>query len=224
MKKYALIILLFTSLSSFSQVGYNFKKKIFGQTLDQITLITNDADSTFYIDDLLFKMFIADSSVSDFELAMAYYGFVLQPDYNPDKFIGLELKVMTNNDNHNWVTAKKLADSLLSNYPTCLIGHVELSYAYNSLQDTIKAANQRRIYERLCNMILQSGDGSSFETAYIITGFKDIEVLTQFSRVQIKKRKTKRKKNSTYEIVTVFKNFKEIDIYFDTSLLTEFRR
>lgn len=224
MKIFALIFLFTISFSSFAQGGYNFKKKIFGQTLDQITLLTNDADNKFYIDDLLFKMFVPDTSVSDFELAMGYYGFVLQPNYHPDKFIGLELQVMSNNDNHNWAVAKKLADSLVTNYPTCLMGHVELSYAYNSLQDTVRAGSHRRIYERLCEMILQTGDGNSFETAYIITGLKDIEVLTQFNRMQIKKRKTKKKKNNTYEIVTVFKNFKEIDVYFDTSLLTEFRR
>jgi len=43
-------------------------------------------------------------------------------------------------------------------------------------------------------------------------------------RMKIKKRKTKTKKKSTYEIVTVFKNFEQKNIYFDTSLITEFKR
>jgi hypothetical protein len=89
------------------------------------------------------------------------------------------------------------------------MGHVELSYAFNSLQDTIKAALYRRIYERLGNMIFQTGDGKTMETAYIVTGHKDIEVLTQLKRLQIKKRRTKTKKKCTYEIVTVFKKFKK---------------
>jgi hypothetical protein len=209
---------------SLAQSSYQFKKKIFGYTLDQITMMTDDGDSKLYIDDLLFKMFNPDSTVSDFELAMGYYGFVLQPDYKPDKFIGLELQVMALNDNHNWTKAKQYADSLVNNYPTCLMGHVELSYAFNSLQDTIKAALYRRIYERLGNMIFQTGDGKTMETAYIVTGHKDIEVLTQLKRMQIKKRRTKTKKKCTYEIVTVFKKFKKMKVYFDTSLITEFKR
>lgn len=224
MKKLLIVILSTYSLLSAAQGGYNFTKKIFGHTLDEITLITNDADSTFYIDDLILKIFRPDTSVSDFELAMGYYGFVLQPDYHPDKFIGLELKVMRLNDDHQWKLAKKFADSLVTNYPTCLMGHVELSYAYNSLQDTIRAAQHRLIYERLGNMIFKSGDGTSMETAYIVTGLKDIEVLTQLKRMKIKKRKTKTKKKQTFEIVRVYKDFKEMDVYFDTSLLEEFRR
>ena len=51
------------------------------------------------------------------------------------------------------------------------MGHVELSYAFNSLQDTVQAALYRRIYERLGNMIFQTGDGMSMETAYIVTGY-----------------------------------------------------
>ena len=169
-------------------------------------------------------MFNPDSTVSDFELAMGYYGFVLQPDYNPDKYIGLEMEVMALNNNHEWKKAKKYADSLITRYPTCLMGHVELSYAFNSLQDTVQAALYRRIYERLGNMIFQTGDGMSMETAYIITGYKDIEVLTQLMRMRIKKRRRKTKKKSTFEIVTVYKNMEKMDVYFDTSLITEFKR
>jgi hypothetical protein len=207
-----------------SQSGYSFKKKIFGYTLDQITLMTDDGDSKLYIDDLLFKMFNPDSTVSDFELAMGYYGFVLQPDYKPDKYIGLEMQVMALNNNHRWEKAKRYADSLITNYPTCLMGHVELSYACNSLQDTNQAALYRNIYERLGNMIFKTGDGLSIKTAYLVTGYKDIEVLTQMMRMKIKKRKTKTKRKSTFEIVTVFKNLEKKKIYFDTSLITEFKR
>lgn len=224
MKKSIVVILLIYSCFIQAQGGYNFKKKIFGYTLDEITLITNDADSTFYIDDMILKIFRPDTSVTDFELAMGYYGFVLQPNYHPDKFIGLELRVMRLNDNHEWKQAMKAADTLVNNYPTCLMGHVEISYAYNSLQDTAKAAQYRKIYERLGEMIFKTGDGKSMETAYIVTGLKDIEVLTQLKRMQIKKRKTKTKKKHTYEVVTVYKNFKQMDLYFDTSLIEEFRR
>ena len=224
MKKSLNTFFILCSFISFAQSGYHFKKKIFGYTLDQITLMIDDGDSKLYIDDLLYKMFNPDSTVSDFELAMGYYGFVLQPDYNPDKYIGLEMEVMALNNNHEWKKAKKYADSLITRYPTCLMGHVELSYAFNSLQDTVQAALYRRIYERLGNMIFQTGDGMSMETAYIITGYKDIEVLTQLMRMRIKKRKRKTKKKSTFEIVTVYKNMEKMDVYFDTSLITEFKR
>jgi hypothetical protein len=224
MKKIFISSLILASFISVSQSGYSFKKKIFGYTLDQITLMTDDGDSKLYIDDLLFKMFNPDSTVSDFELAMGYYGFVLQPDYKPDKYIGLEMQVMALNNNHRWEKAKRYADSLITNYPTCLMGHVELSYACNSLQDTNQAALYRNIYERLGNMIFKTGDGLSIKTAYLVTGYKDIEVLTQMMRMKIKKRKTKTKRKSTFEIVTVFKNLEKKKIYFDTSLITEFKR
>ena len=76
MKKLLNTVLILCSFISYAQSGYHFKKKIFGYTLDQITLMIDDGDSKLYIDDLLYKMFNPDSTVSDFELAMGYYGFV----------------------------------------------------------------------------------------------------------------------------------------------------
>ncbi len=224
MKKASLILCILLSLSSYAQSGYKFKKTIYGYTLDQITLLTTQVDTTYYIEDMILKIWRPDSTVSDTAIAMGYYGYVLQPDYNPDRFLSLELKIMALNDNKEWKKALKYADSLISYYPTCLMGHVEISHAYNSLTDTIRAKQHRIIYERLGNMILKSGDGKSMETAYIITGLKDIEVLTQLQRMQIKKRVRKRKKKHTYEVVTVFKDFEQFDLYFDTSLIQEFRR
>jgi hypothetical protein len=104
------------------------------------------------------------------------------------------------------------------------MGHVEMCHAYNSLQDTIKAKQHKIIYERLGNMILKTGDGKSMETAYVVTGLKDVEVLTQIQRMRIIKRIIKRKQKQTFEIVTVFKNFEQFDLYFDTSLIQEFRK
>ena len=62
MKKLSLIFLLTINLNIYSQ-GYDFKKKIFGYSLDQITMITNDVDSSFYIEDLITKIFYPDSTV-----------------------------------------------------------------------------------------------------------------------------------------------------------------
>lgn len=98
-------------------------------------MITNDVDSTFYIDDLITKIFYPDSTVTDLEIALGYYGFVLQPDYKPDKYIGLELEVMQLNDNQQYKSAAKFADSLVTNNPTGLMGLVEYSYALHRLQD-----------------------------------------------------------------------------------------
>lgn len=224
MKIFCIFFFLLVSLNSFSQSVYNFDKKIFGYTLEEIDTLTSHVDSIYFIEKMIVKIWRPGPMVSDTALAMGYYGYVFQYDYHPDKYIGLELKIMRHNDNREWKKALKLADSLLINYPVCLMGHVEMCHAYNSLQDTIKAKQHKIIYERLVNMIFKTGDGKSMESAYIVTGLKDIEVLTQIQRMQIKKRITKRNKKSTYEIVTVFKNFEQFDVYFDISLIEKFRR
>lgn len=224
MKNLFLILFLLSSVSSFAQGGYKFDRKIFGYSLNEIDLLTSHVDSIYFIEKMIVKIWRPSPMVSDTVLAMGYYGYVLSYDYHPDRFIGLELKIMRHNDNKEWKKALKLADSLLNNYPVCLMGHVEMCHAYNSLQDTMKAKQHKIIYERLGNMILKTGDGKSMETAYIVTGLKDVEVLTQIQRMRIKKRIIKRKQKHTYEIVTVFKNFEQFDLYFDTSLIQEFRR
>lgn len=224
MKFFYIFFFFSFSINSFAQGEYKFDKKIFGYTLEQIDTLTSHVDSIYFIEKMIVKIWRPGPMVSDTALAMGYYGYVFQHDYHPDRFIGLELKIMRHNDNKEWKKALKLADSLLINYPICLMGHIEMCHAYNSLQDTIRAKQHRIIYERLGNMILRTGDGKSMETAYIITGLKDIEVLTQIQRMRIKKRITKRKKNHTYEIVTVYKNFEQFDVYFDTSLIEKFRR
>jgi hypothetical protein len=224
MKNLFVILFLLSFVSSFAQRGYKFERKIFGYSLNEIDLLTSHVDSIYFIEKMIVKIWRPSPMVSDTALAMGYYGYVLQYDYHPDRFIGLELKIMRHNDNKEWKKALKLADSLLNNYPVCLMGHVEMCHAYNSLQDTIKAKQHKIIYERLGNMILKTGDGKSMETAYVVTGLKDVEVLTQIQRMRIIKRIIKRKQKQTFEIVTVFKNFEQFDLYFDTSLIQEFRK
>lgn len=221
LKKHITYLFILLGFCLSAQKLKDYDRKIFGKTMQEIEILTSEPDSGFYLDDLILKLFRPDSSVSDKELAYGYYGYTLLPDYNPQKYIGLELQVMQLNDAFETKKAMKFADSLVTKYPTCLMGHVELSYAYNRLQDTVKAAVFRNVYERLVNMILKTGDGKSYETSYVITGIKDIEVITQIERMQLLNRKSKSKKKRTYEVVTVFKNYKKETIIFDTTLLTQ---
>lgn len=220
LKKAFYIILFFYTSLLVGQKLEDFNRKIFGKTMEQIGVITGMDAGDYFIDDLLFDL-VSGDTMDMRELAFAYYGFALLPDYNPQKYIGLELQVMQLNDNFETEKALRFADSLVTQYPTCLMGYVELSYAYNRLQDTLKAGKYRQIYEDLTSMILKTGDGKSYETAYVITGIKDIEVITQIERMQLLSRKTVKKKKKTYEVVTVFRNYKKEKIIFDTTILSQ---
>lgn len=218
MKKTTLLFLILYSCYSYGQ-DYPFKKKIYNYTLQEIDILINNENGKYYYDDLINKFYEGDSSMTEKELVLTYYGFALLNTYKPYLLLELENKIIKNNDDRNFQKGKELADSLVGMCPVSVMANEELSYSMGRTQDSLGALFYRRQYEQLLDIIMNSGDGLSTESAYIVIGMKDISVITQVRKMQVTKQKRIKKKGHTYEELTVFYKFKEQKFYFDITLI-----
>lgn len=218
MKKLLTILFVLIQLLSVGQ-DYPFEEKIYDMTLQQMDVIINNEESGFYYDDLINKFYEGDSIMSKKELILTYYGFAIMPGYKPYLWLGLENSIIQNNDNRNFEKAKQLADSLVGMVPVSTMANEELSYSMGRTGDTTGAVFYRNQYEQLLSVILNSGDGKSKETAYMVIGMKDISVITQVKKMQVTKQKRIKRKNHVYEELTVFYKYKKQKIYFDITLI-----
>jgi|TARA_B100000795_G_scaffold95302_1_gene69881 hypothetical protein len=218
MKKLILIIPFLIPYLAISQ-EYPFDEKIYGYTLQQMDILINNEDNGYYYDDLLNKFYEGDSVMTQKEMLLTYYGFALMPGYKPYIWLDLENKIIKSNNDRNFKAAKALADSLVGMIPVSTMANEELSYALGRTRDSIGSKFYRKQYQQLLNIIINSGDGKSKETAYKVIGMKDISVITQVKKMQVLKQKRTKSKNHVFEVLTVFYKYEQQKIYFDITLI-----
>lgn len=218
MKTQLIILSILFSLISKAQL-YPFEEKIYDYSLQQMDVLISNEDGPYYYDDLINKFYEGDSAMTKSELVLTYYGFALMPNYKPYIWLGLENEIIKNNDERNFEKGKQLADSLVGICPVSVMANEELSYAMGRTQDSLGAAFYRKQYNLLLDVLLNSGDGKTKETAYKVIGMKDISVITQVKKMQVLKQKRIKKKDHTYEVVTAYYQHKEQKIYFDVTLI-----
>lgn len=218
MKKSILLVLITVCLNSFSQ-EYPFEEKIYGMTLQQMDILINNEGSGYYYDDLINKFYEGDGVMTKKEMILTYYGFAILPGYKPYLWLDLENSIIKSNNEFQYEKAKELADSLVGMIPVSTMANEELSFALGKTKDTLGAAFYRNQYDQLIEVISNSGDGKSKETAYMVIGMKDISVITQINRMQVTKQKRIKKNNHVYEVLTVYHKHEKKKVYFDITLI-----
>lgn len=218
MRKFLLIQLLCFNCIAICQ-EYPFEEKIYGYTLKQMDIVINNEGGGYYYDDLLNKFFEGIAPMTKKELMLTYYGFALMPGYKPYLWLELENKIIQSNNDRQFSSAKTLADSLVGMVPVSIIANEELSYSMGRTQDSLGAKFYRKQYEQLLDIVLNSGDGKTKESAYQVIGMKDIYVITQRKKMQVTKQKRIKSNNHIYEVLTVFYKYKKQKIYFDITLI-----
>lgn len=186
------------------------------QTIEQTV---TDQSHRFHFDALYKRFMNNPESLSRKELNFFFYGYPFTDYYNTVLQAGLETELMYLNDSVQYGQAKVIGDSLMKKYPISVLGLEELMFTYSKLGDTTKAAYYKARYETLLEVLKASGDGKSKETAYIVTSFKDVYVITQTERMLLLKSKEKQIGNIYYTQATVFKDGKKQKVWFNTSLI-----
>ncbi len=168
-KKYLLIV-LFISIS-FSGL---WAQKISNVDFDEIKGKTTDSLSEFYYPKLLQLFEKGATFLSKAKLKALYYGYVFTKDYSP---YGPEkededemLKSYKKGDFKNAILAGK---RILEKDPTDLIYNKRIALCYFGIKDTVNAEKYVYRYVYLENIIYESGDGKSIETAYVVTKVSD---------------------------------------------------
>ncbi|TAL68884.1 MAG: DUF4919 domain-containing protein [Bacteroidetes bacterium] len=169
---------------------------------------------------LLKRLKKGDMEINYFDFRMS---FTKTRDYKPlnPALDSLRKKMIQNLNSKEYKNAVTLADSILKQEFVDMYAHYTCYYAFSALGDSVNAYYHEFIMDRLLNSIVESGDGKSKESAFLIINSNE-----EYFFIFIYKLKVIEKTftNNNGEPIDVFKAVDpetkdSIELFFNTSLL-----
>lgn len=140
-------------------------------TIRQLRRTTNES-----YDDMLKKVHQTDSGVSFREFRLAYAD---SPHYKPNADPELRKTMFGALSAKDYAKAAEVADAILKDRYVDIYGHQAAAIAYRELGDRAKASVHGSIARNLVQSIVESGDGSSPETAMLLISEDEESVILQ---------------------------------------------
>lgn len=218
--KYLIILLLALTLSANSQDGYP-SYKINGLSLYEIDTLMNSGTWEYDYANILEKFYEGERMTFN-QVTVLYYGAVLDKGYGPYKTMSQENEVNNLNNMNLYSEALSLCDTILKTRPTSMMALMERSYALRKERDSVKAVRANIQLRTLKEIILNSGDGLSPQTAYIVTSRKDIDVINAHNRYFVIKAKEKLIDKVCYLEYLINVNGEKKKIYYNIDLVRRY--
>jgi tetratricopeptide (TPR) repeat protein len=175
MRSFLLLILLLGAIGASPACAQRISRIDF----DSVRTETSKAGSRYYFPNLLSRFQAADTTLTRQDYSYLYYGQVFTAQYAPygggkqDDFRALYNK-------QQYAEAIPLGEKLLAAAPLDLNMLFKLLVCYHMLGDRAHAKQYARRYYSLLNAIVNSGDGQSTATAYVVAVVHDeYEVLKE---------------------------------------------
>jgi len=146
-------------------------QKVSNVDFDAIKAEVADASSRFYFPKLLERHQAADSTLTIAELVHLYYGQEFAENYSPYGSAKSEFLKVYNKQQYK--EAIPLGEAVLADYPLNMKVLFKVLVCYDVLGDKATATTYARRYFSLSNAIQSSGDGKSFETAFVVMAVPD---------------------------------------------------
>jgi len=167
---------------------------LFGQTIsnidfDLIKSKTQDSTSTYYYPLLLERFLQFDTTLTDKEFSMIYYGNVFHPKYNPYGSGEHEDKFMEKFNKEKFREAIPLGEKELFDNPVNLKVLYRMLVCYHKLGDKTTAKKYANLYFGLLDEIYKSGNGKSIKTAYVVIKVSDEYVILSDLKLTRKKQR-----------------------------------
>lgn len=158
-------------------------------------------DSTLYAG-VAARFTEGDSSLTLDDLQVLYYGSVFQPGYNPYREASIIEAADALSRRNRHYESMNLLDNFLQRNPASLRALLDKAYLSWVINDSLHTEENYQRYFSLLEVPLQSGNGKSFETAFILRSEQDEElVLDKLDYVALRASMV-RYKGLTYHIVT----------------------
>ncbi len=165
MKKNLFLLIGFLFMNLQAQIS----PEVYGISMDTIQKWVHEKPAYFQALKRKFKK----TDLTDAQMVMLYYGTAFLPDYKPEeaeKEVEIVYKLTGNMD---FEAGLKTAEVLLKKYPVNARLYMLAGYAAKKTGDEKKAKFYYKKYGDLLRVPLYSGDGKSFDKAYIVRSISD---------------------------------------------------
>ncbi|MFN3403437.1 MAG: DUF4919 domain-containing protein [Cytophagaceae bacterium] len=202
-----------------------FSINTFGQTID-LKLIEKEVknqQSNFYYPNLLNRFQQLDTTLKKTDFPYLYYGFAYQATYDPVEHAEVEARIRDLNIEKKYSECVTLCDSLLGYNPVSLTALFEKSFALSKLNKPSDERVARSMYNALLRAVLNSGDGLTYETAFVILSTSDETEILSSLNYNVVEKERKIYNGKFYDIWTLGKNKKKINqMFFDITTIVKF--
>jgi hypothetical protein len=171
---------------------------------------------------LLKKVKKGNKDISFFDLRMSFTRSKEYKSSNPE-LDSLRKKMIKELNSKEYRNAITLADSILRNEFVDMYSHYTCYYAYSALGDSVKASYHMYLMDRLSNSVVESGDGKTKESAFLIISSNEEYFLIYIYKLQVNEKSFT---NLNGEPIDVFKAIdpetkESFELYFNTSLMID---
>ncbi len=159
-----------------------------------------------------------DRSVDFTALRLAYAG---TPEYDPlDKYGGAQAAMFDALKNKQYETALKHVQSILDKNYVDIDVHLVCKYIYGEMNNPEKRDFHQFVAKGLIDSILNSGDGKSLETAYLVINKDEQTIILAVLGLREKTQSAKKSNGRIYEVIEAIdrETGKTSLLYFDVDI------
>ncbi len=178
---YAILILALVTYRSVNSQPTSLPQR------DQWPVLASDSTSKYFYPTLLSRFLQCDTTMSESDVALLYFGYTLQPLYRPYLQTFTEDTLRKSNQNHEYEATLSVGLRYLAENPVSLSGNIQVMLAYQYLADSQAAARYSMRTRQLVQAILCTGTGESPDSAFVVICIRDEYTILDIAGYAIKK-------------------------------------
>jgi len=155
-------------------ISFNISAQMVGEIdFDNIKALTQDSLSETYYPKLINRFMSYDTTLTEYEYKLLYYGNVFTDAYNPYATSDAENEFLELYNKQEYTKAIPLGMKVLEENPINTTVLFKMLVIYNQLADEINEERFAMLYYGLLTQVYYSGDGKTCESAMVVIRVTD---------------------------------------------------
>ncbi len=196
--------LAFTAFLIFSPFLKTTAQNVYGETIEVLEQRLQ-ADTSLY-NSIGQRFYSGETNLTSQEMATLYYGHALRKEYNSVREDRLLDAANSLSRRGKFPEAISLMGNFLSKNPGSLTGWLERGYTAWMAEDSLQTVQNYQKYFALLDVPLKSGTGETFETAFVISSLRDMELVLDKLGYYMTGQSLLENNGQSYKIVTAKKD------------------
>lgn len=173
--------ILFAIVAYLSSISPTYGQSATNLRFNEVSKEINDSNSTNFYPKLIERFLRHDTTLTEKENTLIYYGNYFYQNYSPYSRHRKEDKFLKYYFAENYNKAIPIGKKIIQDNPVNIKVLLKLLVSYYQIGDTLNTDLYADMYFDLIEVILNSGDGNSITTAYVVINVSDeYEVLKYF--------------------------------------------
>jgi|GEM_PF-4841668 len=164
---------------------------------------------------------VAEANPQTADFAALRQAYVQSDAYRPFKHIPQSKLMQITNSVDGFGEVVDTCKNILLSNPLDLEARMLLAIAYEKAGDTQESEKHHQFAEKMIDAIIATGDGKSFEQAFVIIAENEAWTLMRSFGIKAKTQERHQKDGKIYDVFLGKRGEDEVKVYFDVTLLIQ---